>query len=243
MKVFTRREYKPFLCKDVEDDRSELTLVASTFLSSTDSHDIHDLDKVEDKQLSMGTHSILENRIQFALTNLRASIAQIEAAKMAGPTKDDRKPNLIYALCSLQSAMDNVDDASKCLQLGLEEAEEDCEEEYDDDDDDDDDTGYDEGYESAEREYARLICCLQDYEDELDNYTVKTEDTTTIREKEMDRILKELRNEEAILQDLIDFTPVLREQQEEQDQRVIIFGNNNAGDLQHFSSPGNRFET
>jgi hypothetical protein len=242
MKFFTRREYKPSFYKDVEDDRSELTLVASTFLSSTDSHDSHDLDKVEDiKQLSMGTHSILENQIQFALTNLRASIAQIEAAKMAGPTKDDRKPNLIYAICSLQSAMDNVDDASKCLQLGLEEAEEDCEEEYDDDDDDD--TGYDEGYEIAEREYARLICCLQDYEDELDNYTVTTEDTTTIREKEMDSILQELRNEEAILQNLIDFTPMLREQQEEQDRRVIIFGNNNAGDLQHFSSPGNRFET
>ncbi|KAG7336796.1 hypothetical protein IV203_032369 [Nitzschia inconspicua] len=180
---------------------------------------------------------LLETRILIAMYNLRTAIEEIEAARLAGPTRGDQKRSLIVAVCSLESAMQNVDDAaqaSKCLQM-------DGESDYDDSEKEDDEEI--EWEKEEEAEFNRLLCCLNCYEEELDAMTVTTEDSTTARDKETNRILSELKDEEATLRSLMNMAVAIREQQVEEEGNndksyapaVFISGSNNEGRHQCFS--------
>ena len=218
----SRRKLAEAVC-DEEDSHQDLRLLASVVTSnykeSISNGNKNNLQPPNDIQ---ATPRMLETRILIAMYKIRSAIEEIEAARIAGPTRDEQQRNLITAVCSLESAMDNMDGAasvSRCMR-GEEEQELDDE----------------------ELEYTRLLCCLHDYEDELDNLTVTTEDSNSIRETETSRILDELKAEEATLGQLMTMAVSIRKQQEEEDGGIVSFapvvisGSDNEGKHQCLST-------
>ncbi|KAG7336793.1 hypothetical protein IV203_032373 [Nitzschia inconspicua] len=183
---------------------------------------------------------LLETRILIAMYNLRTAIEEIEAARLPEPTApDDPKRNLIVAVCSLESAMKNMDDAaaeaSKCLPM-------DGESNYNDRENQDVEGADKE--EDEEAEFNRLLCCLNSYEEELDAISVTTEDSVAARDKETNRILYELKEEEATLRSLMNMAVAIREQQQAEEEGnndnifsppMLISGSDNEGRHQCFS--------
>ncbi|KAL3921155.1 MAG: hypothetical protein SGARI_006753, partial [Bacillariaceae sp.] len=106
--------------KDEEDEENSLKFVASVATSSNSSEDsTRTLIKPKPVQEPGAMPRMLETRILIAMYKIRSAIEEIEAARIAGPTRDEHQRNLITAVCSLESAMDNIDgatSASKCLQ-------------------------------------------------------------------------------------------------------------------------------
>jgi hypothetical protein len=184
-------------------DNNELTLSESTSAVSSLSEEIPDTAKSNNEQQKgerITTPRMVETRILAAMTNLRSTIQQIEAARLASPKQQEQQHQLLVAACTLESAIDNVDDAlvaSKCLQL----------------DNNDDVSDLD----NEEEEYNTLLCCLNEYEDELDAMTVSTEDTTDVRERESIRVLEELQAEEKILRKMMKMAVAIREKHEEEE--------------------------
>jgi hypothetical protein len=220
--------------KEEEDDDSELQLLASIVASnSSQESETSTLTPEASPTNFEEAHNprILETRILIAMYNLRSAIKEIEATRLPGSTKNEQKKNLIVAVCSLESAMDNMADAalaSRCLQM---------------DDDLDNDVFDGSVLEDEEAEYNRLLCCLNAYEDELDAITITTEDSATARDKETYRILSELKEEESNLKHLMNMAVAIREMKEKEVgidvvafAPVLISGSDNEGRHQCLSA-------
>jgi hypothetical protein len=191
------------------------------------------------------TPRMLDNRILIAMFNLRSAMEEIETAQLPRSCKEEQKQNLIVAVCSLESAMENMGDAEVAsrpyFQLNNDNNENYSfqgsylEEEDDDDDDADDD-------ESA---YNRVLCCLDSYELELDGNSVTTdEDTSSVRfDKDAERILVELKREEAMLRQVVNMSMAMQTNREQVEGinvspfiPVLISGSDNEGRHQFLSA-------
>jgi hypothetical protein len=189
--------------KTDKDEDKELRLLASVVATNyKDNVKLHYRnDSSQPFNDIKATPRLLETRILIAMYKIRSAIEEIEAARIAGPTRDEQQHNLITAVCSLESAMDNMDGASRCLQS--------------------EDGSMLQDLDDEELEFSRLLCCLHDYEDELDALTVATEDSNSIRENETSRILDELKAEEATLGQLMNMAVSIRKQQEAEEGDIV----------------------
>ncbi|KAG7370262.1 hypothetical protein IV203_028008 [Nitzschia inconspicua] len=157
---------------------------------------------------------LLETRILIAMYNLQLNCRSL----LAGVCHED-----------------DAAQASKCLQLDYESVL--------DDDGEVEDVDETEWEEEQEAEFDRLLRCLNCYEEELDAMTDTTEDSAIARDKEMDHILSELKEEEASLRSLMNMAVAIREQQQVEEEGnndkssapVLISGSDNEGRHQCFS--------
>jgi hypothetical protein len=230
------------LFKDVDgydedgDEESNLRLLVSIAASSSSSGkspSISSQSPIKTLPTHVTTPSrMLETRILIAMYNLRSAMEEIETARLPRSTKDEQKQNLIVAVCSLESAMQTIGSdavvASRDRQADneIDNEQHALQDYYDEEEDNDDESGYN-----------RFFCCLNSYEVELDENTIATEDTVSVAgNKEADRILVELKREEAMLRQFMTMAMALREHRGQKDGitlssflPVLISGSDNEG--------------
>jgi hypothetical protein len=229
------------LFKDVDghdedgDEESNLRLLVSIAASSSSSGKSPSIPP-QPPIKTLPTHAttpsrMLETRILIAMYNLRSAMEEIETARLPRSTKDEQKQNLIVAVCSLESAMETMGSDAvvalrECQTDNDIEKEHALQDYYVEEEDNDDESGYN-----------RFFCCLNSYEVELDENTIATEDTVSVAgDKEADRILVELKREEAMLRQFMAMAMALREHRGQKDGitlssflPVLISGSDNEG--------------